>query len=167
MKTLALIRHGKSSWDDPERKDIDRPLNPRGRRNAPEMGERLAGRGQTPDLLLSSPARRARDTAGIIARAINYPESDLKLEHSLYLADSTTLLKLVHRLPAELDEVWIVGHNPDLTEFANSLGDFETDNMPTCAICRFSFEVSHWYEVKPGSGTLREYDTPKHPWQPA
>ena len=166
MKTLALIRHGKSSWDDPALADIDRPLNPRGMRNAPDMGRRLAERGQKPDLFLTSPARRARDTAGIIAREVDYPESALHIINELYLADTGTLLRVVQELDDACDEAWIVGHNPDLTDFANGLGDFQTNNMPTGAVCRFAFDVSRWGELMPGMGTLREYDTPKHPWKP-
>lgn len=165
MKTLALIRHAKSSWDDPGQKDIDRPLNARGERNAPEMGQRLATRQQKPDLLLSSPARRARETARVLAGAIGYPVNALKIEHSLYLADTQRLMKLVRGLDKGLNEVWIVGHNPDLTDFANSLSDFHTDNMPTCAICRLAFDVPRWKDITQGSGELCEFDTPKKPWR--
>ena len=163
-RTLALVRHAKSSWDEPDRRDFDRPLNDRGQRTAPEMGQRLLTRGQCPDRLYCSSARRAWDTALILARAVGYPEADIEPEPELYLADQNRLIERIRRFPADAGEVWLVGHNPDLSELANQLAGFHRTNLPTCAIFRMQFDCASWASIEPGSARLLEFDTPKQPW---
>jgi len=118
-RTLVLIRHAKSSWDDPNMRDFDRPINERGQHDAPDMGARLAARGQRPDRFYCSSARRARETALILAQAVGYPEADLESESGLYMADNAQLLERIRRFPDSAGEVWLVGHNPDITELVN------------------------------------------------
>lgn len=163
-KTLTLIRHAKSSWDDPSMRDFDRPLNERGHGAAPDMGKRLLRRGQCPDRVYCSSARRARETALILAKAVGFPEADIKAESELYLADRGRLLERIRRFPDDADEIWLVGHNPDLTELANHLAGFHTDNLPTCAVFRVRFDCHSWQVIEPGSARLLEFDTPKQPW---
>lgn len=165
VRTLALIRHAKSSWDSPDMRDFDRPLNERGKRDAPEMGQRLAARNQRPDRFYCSSARRARETALILAQAVGYPEADLEAESGLYLADQARLLERIRRFPDSAGEIWLVGHNPDLTDLVNQLAGFQTHDLPTCAVVRMAFDVDRWKAIAPGQGRILEVDRPKHPWE--
>ncbi len=119
MKRLFLIRHAKSSWDDPALPDKDRPLGDRGRRDARKMGKRLAKRDVKPDLILSSPARRALKTARIIAKKLDYKLKDIVVDDRLYAGAVNDLLNVVHKLGDKLERVMLFGHNPELTEFAH------------------------------------------------
>src|SRR5437899_11500650 len=101
MKTLFLVRHAKSSWDDTALPDKDRPLNDRGKRDAPKMGERLAKRGVTPDLILSSPAKRALETAQIIAKKLDYKLADIVVDERLYATGADDLLDVIRKLGAK------------------------------------------------------------------
>lgn len=163
-RVLTLIRHAKSSSDDPRINDIDRPLNDRGQRDAPEMARRLAGRREYPDHVMASSARRARETALVLAQGVGFPEADIHFERSLYLADTSQLLSTIQKLPDRARDVWLVGHNPDLTDLANLLAGPHTDNLPTCAVLRMGFGNIPWQEVQAGSGHLLVHDTPKKPW---
>src|SRR6202045_3243810 len=116
MKTLFLIRHAKSSRDDTALPDKDRSLNDRGRRDAPKMGKKLAKRDVTPDLILSSPARRALTTAEIIAKKLDYKPKDIVVVDRLYAGAVHGLLDVVHKLGDKLERVMLFGHNPELTE---------------------------------------------------
>ena len=126
MKTLFLIRHAKSSWDDTALPDKDRPLNDRGRRDAPKMGERLAKRDVKPDLILSSPAVRALRTAEIIAKKLDYRRK-IVVNERLYAVGADDLLDVIHRLGDKVERVMLFGHNPELTELAHRLSGEITD----------------------------------------
>jgi phosphohistidine phosphatase len=156
MKTLLLIRHAKSSWDDPALPDKDRPLNDRGRRDAPKMGKRLAKRGVKPDLILSSPALRALRTAEIIAKMLDYQRRDIVLNERLYAVEADDLLDVIHHLGGKLDRVMLFGHNPELSELAHRLSG-EITHMPTCAVAEFTFDAKSWSkidEIKPAEVAL-------------
>jgi phosphohistidine phosphatase len=163
MKRLTLVRHAKSSWKDPGRADFDRPLSKRGKQDAPRMGERLAARGQRPDLILSSPARRARKTAKEIARKIGLPSERLVLEEKIYEAEPEALLEVVQSLDDRWENVMLVGHNPGLTDLGNLLADCEIANIPTCGVLCLDFAAAAWHNVAHGAGTLVFYDYPKKP----
>ncbi|BCR06821.1 phosphoglycerate mutase [Desulfuromonas versatilis] len=163
MKRLTLIRHGKSSWKDPDLDDIERPLNKRGKQDAPLMGERLARRGHLPDIILSSPAKRARKTAEAIAEKLGIPSSKQILERAIYAAEPSELLALVRRLEEDWQHVFLVGHNPGFTELGNLLADCGLDNLPTCGVLCLDFDVPTWKEVAPHGGTLVFLDYPKNP----
>jgi len=156
MKTLFLIRHAKSSWGDTALPDKDRPLNDRGRRDAPKMGERLAKRDVKPDLILSSPARRALKTAEIIAKKLDYMLKDIVVDDRLYAGEADDLLRVIHKLGDKLERVMLFGHNPELTELAHRLSSKIT-HMPTCAVAEFTFDAKSWSYIgkgKPSSVTL-------------
>ena len=158
MKTLLLVRHAKSSRDDPALADKERPLNDRGLRDAPKMGERLAKRNVNPDLILSSPAVRALATAEIIARRLDYRIKDIVVDERLYEAAPDDLLGLIREIGDERDCVMIFGHNPELSELAHGLSDTITD-MPTCAVAEFAFDIESWSRVgrhEPSKVTLHE-----------
>jgi len=160
MKTLFLIRHAKSSWGDTALPDEDRPLNDRGRRDAPKMGERLAKRDVKPDLILSSPAMRAVKTAEIIAKKLDYRRKDIVVDDRLYAVGADDLLDVIHKLSDKLDRVMLFGHNPELTELAHRLSSKIT-HMPTCAVAEFTFDAKSWSKigkVKPAKVAL---DYPK------
>jgi phosphohistidine phosphatase len=160
MKTLFLVRHAKSSRDDPSLPDEDRPLNDRGERDAPKMGERLAKRDAKPDLILSSPARRALRTAEIIAAKLDYKRKAIVVDDRLYAASPDDLLGVIRELDDKLARVMVFGHNPEMTELAHRLSSDITD-MPTCAVAEFTFDAKSWSQigkVKPAKAAL---DYPK------
>ena len=143
MKTLFLVRHAKSSRDDPALPDKDRPLNDRGKRDAPKMGKRLAKLEVTPDLILSSPAKRALKTAKIIARKLDYTLADIVVDERLYATGADDLLRVIRNLGTKPKTVMLFGHNPELTELANRLSNKITQ-LPTCAVAEFAFDAKSW-----------------------
>ena len=156
MKTLYLIRHAKSSKDDPSLSDRDRPLADRGRRDAPTMGKRLAKRDVKPDLLVSSPALRALTTAQLMADEIGYAREKIVVDDHLYGSSADVLLALVRALDRKADRVMLFGHNPEITELAHRLSSDIAD-MPTCAIAEFRFDTKKWSDVgelDPAQATL-------------
>lgn len=160
MKTLFLIRHAKSSWDDIALPDKDRSLNDRGRRDAPKMGKRLAKRDVTPDLILSSPARRALTTAGIIAKKLDYKLKDIVVDDRLYAGAAVDLLKVIQKLGDKLESVMLFGHNPELTELAYRLSS-EITHMPTCAVAEFTFNAKSWSNIGKAKVAKVTLDYPK------
>lgn len=161
MKRLYLARHAKSSWKNPGLTDFDRPLNKRGKRDAPFMGKVLLELGVLPDLILSSPAKRALKTAAIIAEEIDYPIEEIITTPDLYLTDSFDLLQLVHDLDDMHEEVMIFGHNPGLSELADEIGDDTFDNIPTSGILCIEFDISSWSQVSPETGKVIFFEYPK------
>lgn len=146
MKTLFLVRHAKSSWDDPALADKDRPLNERGKRDAPKVGERLAKAGAKPDLILSSPAKRALTTAEIIARKLGYKRKNIVVDDRLYAVESEVLLDVIRQLDDGAECVMLFGHNPELTELAHRLSG-KICHMPTCAVAELTFDVKLWKRI--------------------
>ena len=163
MKKLYLVRHAKSSWKDMSLSDQQRPLNGRGKKNAPEMGKRLAEAGIRIDRLISSPATRARDTARHIAAAIDFPDNSIEINDDLYFHGVNSMLEIISGTDERVQTLMLVGHNPDMTEMLNDLCGYQVDNMPTCAIACISFDAT-WSEVDFDKGELKNYNIPKnHP----
>ena len=162
MRSLMIIRHAKSSWKDSSLDDFDRPLNKRGKNDAPEMGQRLKKLGYFPDLMITSPARRALDTCMIIAGKLGYPPDEVQQDERLYLAGSGEILDVLR----EVDDLWlnvaIFGHNPGLTSFANRLTGSRIDNIPTCGIVSVALDISSWSDLEFGTGEKRFFDFPKN-----
>ena len=161
-KQLVICRHAKSSWDDASLSDVERPLNKRGRRDAPEMGRRLAERGLLPDLILASHATRAWTTAEAYADRLGYPPDRIQVYPGLYTATAASLLALVRALEPRLGRILLVGHNPECTAFANLLGNLDLDNLPTGGIIALEFHTRSWQEILPGQGQLLFVDFPKN-----
>ena len=161
MKELILVRHAKSSWKDPTLSDHDRPLNKRGKRDAPEMGERLAASGYDPDLIVSSSADRALDTARTIAGKLGYPRERIAEEERLFHAGVAELLHVIRGVDDPVDILMLFGHNPGLTDLANHIGPREILNMPTCAVLHLRFEADTWSTVGEVPGDEVRYDYPK------
>lgn len=161
MKELYLIRHAKSDWNDPSLSDFDRPLNPRGMRNAPMMGKLLAKESAVPDLIVSSPALRAKTTALIFAQALQVATDAIRFEPSIYEASVQSLLYLVAALPDDAERIFLFGHNPGLTELANLLGDLSIENMPTASVVGIRFEVDAWHDAGKRRGKTIRFEYPK------
>lgn len=161
MKTLYLMRHAKSSWDDLNLSDHDRPLNKRGNRDANSMGELLRARGLKPDLVMSSTANRARTTAGIIIPALGISAEKITLEKAIYEASVTTLKALIRNISDEHQSAMLFGHNPGFTWTATELSGNYFENVPTCGMVSIEFSVESWQNVSSESGKLLGYDYPK------
>lgn len=164
LKTLVLIRHAKSSWAEPLQADYDRPLNERGRTDAPAMGERLKKLGLKPDLIVSSTAKRAAQTAKRNAEGVGYDEQKIQWVEKLYHASPATLEDVVAGLEDNVQTVFLVSHNNGLTHYANSLSpQFSTDNIPTtgCVGCRT--EIQSWSDFPAANKTVFLYEYPKKP----
>jgi phosphohistidine phosphatase len=144
IKILTLIRHAKSSWKDESLLDLDRPLNRRGRRDAPIMGQRLAARESYADLMISSPAARALATAEAIAEAIEYPEAEIVVDERLYGADAFEWIEVIQGLDDGWDRVMCVGHNPGLTDLVDDLSPDPIGNVPTCGVVELKFDTDSW-----------------------
>jgi len=161
MKTIYLIRHAKSSWNHPELTDFERPINGRGRRDAPFMGSILKKLKVNPDSIISSPANRAATTARIIAHLISYPLERIYYTEILYGADETELAELVKTIQEKTTSIAIVGHNPGLTDFANYISDADIDNIPTSGVFCANPEIDKWNDFSPGCGKLKFFEYPK------
>jgi len=162
-KILYLVRHAKSSWKDQSLADRDRPLNKRGERASPDMGQRMAAQGHKPDLIISSPANRAISTARNIARELGIEEFDIITEDDLYFSGAGGMLRVLERLNNRYNKVMMVGHNPTITHVMNILGNTNIWNMPTCAIAVIGFDITFWADLNEAEGELLGYDYPKGP----
>ncbi|MCY0854846.1 SixA phosphatase family protein [Cupriavidus sp. D39] len=160
MKILFLVRHAKSSRDDPSLPDQQRPLEDRGRNDASKMGKRLTDRGVEPDLLVSSPALRALTTAQLIADEIGYKRKDIVVDERLYASSPDNLLAVICALDDRLDRVMLFGHNPEFTDLAHRLSSTIID-MPTCAIAEFCFDAKAWADVAEIGPAKVRMDAPK------
>jgi phosphohistidine phosphatase len=160
MKTLLLLRHAKSSWKQPELNDHDRPLNKRGRREAPKVGKFLKESDLLPELILSSTARRARDTAQAVADESGY-DGEIDQLPDLYLSDTACYMDVLQRLPDEVNRVLVVGHNPDLDELLILLTDVN-QHMSTAALAQIDLPITCWAELNEATnGRLQKLWSPK------
>lgn len=159
MKKVYIIRHAKSSWRDMSLDDYERPLNKRGKRNAPLMGRVLSSKGVEPDLIISSPAFRAKSTAEIIAEEINYTNKILFREE-VYEAAANTLHKILLNIDEEVSTLFIIGHNPGLNSLAYRYLNF-SQNIPTCGIVEIEFDCKSWKHIDSKSARLISFEYPK------
>ncbi|MDL5047748.1 histidine phosphatase family protein [Oscillatoria amoena NRMC-F 0135] len=161
MKTIYFLRHAKSSWKDADLSDIDRPLNKRGKLNAPMMGRHLRKLKVKPQLIISSPSKRTMTTALIIADKIGYEERNIKIDMHLYGANVAQIAQLVHHLDDNLKKVMIVGHNPAFTLIVDYFTGKPIDNLPTCGLVQIDFKAKTWKEIVPKAGSLELFEFPK------
>ena len=145
MKTLLLLRHAKSSWNDPALEDHKRPLNTRGRRDAPRMGELVRQYGLIPDVVLSSDAVRARLTAEAVAEAARYA-GEILLDPHLYMACPADILSLLPTVRENAETVMIVGHNPGLEQLVEQLTG-ERHDLPTAALAQIGLPIDQWRDL--------------------
>lgn len=159
MKKLYIIRHAKSSWKDMSLDDFDRPLNKRGKLNAPMMGDRLRAKKVLPDLILSSSAKRAKKTAKMIAERVDYDKS-IVFDKEIYEAGTNTLHTMLNEIDDTIDVVFLIGHNPELNMLAEKYVDFY-ENIPTCGIVEIEFDIDKWIGVNKQNARLVSFDYPK------
>ena len=161
-KELLLVRHAKSSWDDPCLNDHDRPLNERGLRNAPDMGKRLQGCGIRPDVWISSTALRAISTAEIITEQIGFPKDQIQRSQDLYHASATDLQEFIAGLDDAIGSAVLFGHNPGMTSLVANLYGLPIDNLPTCGVVHIQFDEDTWSAVSSAPPARAYIDFPKN-----
>src|SRR5262245_55388988 len=160
MKTLLVLRHAKSSWSDPARDDHERPLNKRGRRDGPRMGELVRQYGLIPDTVISSDAMRARLTAEAVAESAGYV-GEILLNQHLYMASTADILSVLQTVQGNAETVMIVGHNPGLEELVEQLTG-EQQDLPTAALAQIVLPIDQWRDLKLSTrGTLLGHWRPK------
>jgi phosphohistidine phosphatase len=167
MKSLTLLRHAKSGWDDSALRDFDRPLNPRGRRAARAVGAEMKAQGLGFDLVLASPARRVTETLDEIASG--YGPLEAQHDERLYLASASSLLDIVRHAPGSVGRLLLVGHNPGLEELALRLARRDGDGLrgevavkyPTGTVAEIELPAQHWAEVKEGTGRILRFIRPR------
>ena len=169
MKTILLLRHAKSDWGDPELTDFDRPLAKRGQKDAPLMGEVVKQLEHVPDLILSSPALRAQETAELVAEACGYKKS-IEWVETFYTGGCDDSLTTLQGLPASIERVMVIGHNPTIEELAATLLSEDMDEewrdewvvrIPTCGLVCLNFNIIEWSMLEPGDAVLRWFLIPK------
>lgn len=169
MKTLTLLRHAKSGWDDPAQRDYDRTLNPRGHRAAALMGQYLSRERLRFDHVIASPAMRVAETLTDLARG--YGEgTKIHWEKRIYLASAVTLLDVIHSLPDTAQSVLLAGHNPGLEDLVlllvpdsgdTALRALAEEKFPTATLAELSLDVARWEAVAPAGATLSRFVRPR------
>jgi phosphohistidine phosphatase len=161
MKQLLLVRHAKSSWDDPSLSDFDRPLNDRGKNDAPEMAKRLSDKKIKIDRFVSSPAKRARQTCKYFAKEFDVKKKSVVLEPRLYEATEGNFYEVVKAFKDKWDSVAIFSHNPGITAFANALTTTRVDDMPTCSVFAVKVDAKKWKDFREAKKEFLFLDYPK------
>jgi phosphohistidine phosphatase len=157
-----MIRHAKSSWSNPMQSDFDRPLNERGEHDAPLMGAHLKRLGLLPGLIISSPAKRAKQTAKRIAGAIGYDKDKIELRDELYHCIPSVIEGVILSISNQHKTAFIICHNPGITDFVNELsGKFKIDNMPTCAVAAIQVSAPNWTDFNMEEKEVFLFDYPK------
>ncbi len=159
MKIIYLLRHAKSSWDDDSLSDFERPLNKRGLRTAPFMGELMARRGYVPSLIVSSPAKRAAATAELVKESAGF-DGPIRFDDRIYEASPNTLRTVASELDDGLDSVMLVGHNPGMEGFIRNL-TADIESMPTAALAVIELTIDSWQDLDADCGKLSEIIRPK------
>ncbi|MBL7742646.1 MAG: histidine phosphatase family protein [Chitinophagaceae bacterium] len=161
MKQLILVRHAKSDWSTLSLSDFDRPLNERGKRDAPVMAQRLLDKKIKIDAFVSSPARRARKTASVFAKEYKRDKGDIIFIEDLYAAPPEIFYEVIDKFDDHFDSVAIFSHNPGITDFANSLSDTRINNIPTCGIFAVKACIEKWKDFKEADKEFWFVDYPK------
>jgi len=161
MKVFYLIRHAKSSWGDPQLRDIERPLNARGLRDAPFMSQMLKGKGEVPNQIISSPAVRAHTTSKYFAEAFDIATEEIVLEKNIYEAYPEQVIEIVQGLDDALQTVLVFGHNPAFTSLANMFSEEYIANVATCGIVRIVSTSKTWADIDTTNTKVAEYLYPK------
>ncbi|MEP7320315.1 MAG: histidine phosphatase family protein [Saprospiraceae bacterium] len=161
MKTVCFIRHAKSSWDQAGLADIDRPLNLRGKTTAPVMAKLIADKGITPDLIITSPAKRARQTAKSFRKQFGIKKEAVQIEPTIYGGDEHQVIDILRKLPDEKSTVFLFGHNPTMNYLA-ALFSKERLHVPTCGIMILNLNIERWQDIKADQDALKEFIIPKN-----
>ncbi len=163
MKILLIVRHAKSSWAEADQPDIERPLNDRGKKDAPQMAKRINEHGIKKAHLVSSPAKRAHKTAKLFAEELGVEKDSIQIIPELYEAAPETFYKVVSTLDDKYDTVILFSHNPGITGFVNTLTTVHVDDMPTCAVFAVSSSANNWKTFKEAEKAFLFFDYPKNP----
>lgn len=161
MKTLYIVRHAKSSWENAELSDPQRPLLEKGKKRTKLIIDYFLNNDLKVDLIISSPAVRAYDTAKIIAHALSYPEAKIIKDNSIYHANAEQLFNQFYDVSDQVRSLMIVGHNPTLTNFANHFLENKIDSLPTSGVVCVDFNTDKWDEIPDVKGKSRFVLTPK------
>jgi phosphohistidine phosphatase len=161
MKNLYLVRHAKSSWDNNRLKDIERPLNKRGQKDAPAMGNLMNQKKIKPDLLITSPAQRALETAKIFSKGLNILPEHFIVDNNLYEAGRKDFLKIIHQFDNEKNSIMIFSHNPGLSDLACYLTSEKVCDIPTCGIVSLKSRINNWDELDDVNCELDFFEYPK------
>ncbi len=161
MKYIFLIRHAKSSWENPSQTDFERPLNERGFNDATKMAKLLKSKNIIPDLILSSPATRALTTAEIFAQHFNYLQEAIKSDEKIYEASIRDLAEVVSEIDNSFDTVFLFGHNPGISNFANFLSNKMVEYFSTCAIAGLELNIDLWSNLERHCGKLILFEYPR------
>jgi phosphohistidine phosphatase len=147
MKTLYLVRHGKSSWDSPTAIDRERPLLEKGIERTRKVAGFLNEKGVKPDLIIASHAVRARETAKILADGLSYPQDKIRIEEGVYFNGFSSIEGIILSMDEKVNQLMIVGHNPDMTEYANQFLETKADYLPTTGTVAIQFDAKSWNEI--------------------
>lgn len=161
VKTLILVRHAKSDWGNPGLADFDRPLNDRGKRDAPVMAQRLQQRNVTIDAFIASPAKRAAKTARIFAETFGRKKEDILFKEELYLAEPSVFFTIIQQTDDEFNSIAVFSHNNGITDFANMLTDARIDNIPTCGVFAIKTYCNNWADFSTAKKEYWFFDYPK------
>ena len=161
MKTLILIRHAKSDWSGDGLPDFDRPLNERGKKDAPVMATRLLDKKIPVDLFIASPAKRAAKTARYFAEAYGKTKADILFKEELYLPATDVFYKVIEHMSDAFNHVALFSHNNGITDFANELTVARIDNIPTCGIFAVNIHCDHWKDFREAQKEFWFFDSPK------
>lgn len=159
MKHILIMRHAKSRWSENDVSDHQRPLNPRGKRDAPVMAQRLLNHGVLPDIILSSDANRTRQTSALILEVLG--KVNISFEEELYLSSPSTMISLLSALENDVEVAMLIAHNPGITEVFESLADVKIDNVPTSGLGCIRFDIENWKDLADTKGELVYFDYPK------
>lgn len=160
-KTLILVRHAKSDWGNPSLSDFDRPLNERGKRDAPTMAQRLLDKKISIDAFISSPAKRAAKTAKYFAEAYGVKKDAIDFKEKLYLAQPASFYSVIESANNKHDCIALFSHNFGITDFANMLTDTRIDNMPTSSVFAVKADCKKWDDFKTAKKEFFFFDYPK------
>jgi len=161
MKILILVRHAKSDWGNPGLDDFDRPLNERGKKDAPVMAKRLKDKKVKLDAVIASPAKRAAKTAKIFAEEMDVNKDDFILKDELYMAGEDSFFKVIENINNKFSSVAIFSHNNGITDFANLLTDARIDNIPTCGVFAIKIVSDSWKDFRKAKKEFWFFDYPK------
>jgi phosphohistidine phosphatase len=161
LKSIYFNRHAKSSWSNPELADFDRPLNNRGKNDLPLMGKILSEKIKPPQLIYSSPAKRAITTAKAIGKYFGYDENNIISDMILYDAVVSDLVRIINTTSDNHDTIMFFGHNPTFTMISNYLSDTKILNIPTCGFVQIDFNLESWDDIEGNTGKLILFEYPK------
>jgi phosphohistidine phosphatase len=161
-KTLFIVRHGKSAWDNPGVSDIDRPLKDRGIKDSYDMAGRIVAKGARPDSIISSSAARALHTAIIFSRVLEFPADEIIINQDLYLAEYKEILAVITATDDSRNSLMIFGHNPGFTDLANYLSGLTIENVPTTGLVMLTFKTESWKGISKKCLSGEFFDYPQN-----